>query len=157
MSLANIAVIGCGYIGSEAAHVWKNRGYYVTGTTRHSEHLGDISKVAQKGVLLKGNEEAEFAALIASNDAILVSVGADKPEDYDTAYRQIAHLFRHLALEMDLPRRLIYTSSASVYGDQHGRFVDEESDLLAQTEQGKILIETEHLYHSLTELGCPVG
>jgi nucleoside-diphosphate-sugar epimerase len=156
MTLANIAVIGCGYIGSEAAHIWKNRGLHVTATTRHSEKLDEIAKVAQKGILLKETAEKEFATLIASNDALLVTIGADQPEDYDTAYRQIAHLFRHLALEMDTPRRLIYTSSASIYGDHHGRFVDEESDLFAQTEQAKILLETEHLYHSLTELGWHV-
>jgi nucleoside-diphosphate-sugar epimerase len=153
MNLANIAVIGCGYIGSEAAHVWKNRGLHVTGTTRHSEHLEEIAKVAQKGVLMKGDAEAEFASLITANDVLLISIGADQPEDYDIAYRQTAHLFRHLALEMDIPRRLIYTGSTSVYGDHHGRFVDEESDLLAQTEQAKILAETERLYCSLTEFG----
>lgn len=156
MSPTNIAVIGCGYIGSEAAHIWKNRGLHVTGTTRHSEHLDEIAKVAQKGVLVKGDAEEDFATLIASNEALLVTIGADRPEDYDTAYRQVAHLFRHLALEMDIPRRLIYTSSTRVYGDHHGRFVDEESDLLSVSEQGKILIETEHLYHSLTELGWHV-
>jgi nucleoside-diphosphate-sugar epimerase len=156
MVLSNIAVIGCGYIGSEAAHIWKNRGLHVTGTTRHSEKLDELAKVCQKGILVKENSEEEFATLIASNEALLVTIGADRPEDYDTAYRQIAHLFRHLALEMDIPRRLIYTSSTGVYGDHHGRFVDEESDLLAQSEQAKILIETEHLYHSLTELGWHV-
>jgi len=156
MSPHNIAVIGCGYIGSEIAHIWKNRGLHVTGTTRHSSKLDELAKVCQKGVLVKGNAEEEFAALIAANDTLLISVGADTPEDYDSAYRQIAQLFRHLALETDLPRRLIYTSSGSVYGDHHGRFVDEESDLLAQSEHAKILIETERLYHSLSELGWHV-
>jgi len=156
MTHQNIAVIGCGYVGGEAAQIWRGRGHHVTGTTRHPERLNSIAQVAQKGVLLKGNNESEFASLIASNETLLLTIGADRPEDYDSAYRQTAQIFRHLALEMDAPRRLIYTSSAAVYGDHHGRFVDEESDLLSKTEQGKILIETEHLYHSLTELGWHV-
>ena len=51
--------------------------------------------------------------------------------------------FRHFALEMDLPRHLIYTSSTSVYGDHHGLWVDETSDLRGKNEQAKILIEAE--------------
>jgi len=156
MSSSNIAVIGCGYIGSEAAHLWKGRGFHITGTTRHSHRLDELTKICQKGVLIKNGAEEKFAELIASNEVLLITVGADKPEDYDLAYRQTALLFRHLALQMDLPRYLIYTSSGSVYGDHHGRFVDEESELLASTEPAKILIETERLYHSLTELGWQV-
>ena len=154
--LKDIAVIGCGYVGGEVAKIWQSRGLHVTGTTRTPARLEEISRVAQKGVLIKGNDEMEFASLISANDTLLITIGADSPEEYDIAYRQTAQLFRHLALEMDLPRRLIYTSSTSIYGDHYGRWVDEESDLLAQTEQSKILIETEQLYSSLTEFGWQV-
>lgn len=156
MSNKNVAVLGCGYVGSEVAKIWRNRGIHVTATTRHPDKLKDLAEVAQKGLLIKGNDPSEIASIIESNETILVSIGADRSEDYETAYRQTAQMFRNLALEMDAPRRLIYTSSASVYGDHHGRFVDEESALLSVTEHGKILIETERLYHSLTELGWHV-
>ena len=157
MNHMNIAVVGCGYVGGKTAEIWKERGIHVTGTTRRPERLQTISKYAQKSVLLKGNDEAEFASLIAANEVILISLGADRPEDYDSAYRHTAQTFRNLAIAMDYPpRRLIYTSSASVYGDQNGHFVDEDANLLSDSEQGKILIETERLYHSLTEFGWHV-
>jgi len=156
MSHMNVAVLGCGYVGSEAAKLWRDRGIHVTATTRRPERLKDLAEVAQKGLLLKGNDETDFASIITSNETILITIGADRPEDYDNAYRHTAQIFRNLAIEMDIPRRLIYTSSSSVYGNHQGRFVDEESDLLAQSEHGKILIETERLYHSLTELGWHV-
>jgi nucleoside-diphosphate-sugar epimerase len=152
----NVAVLGCGYIGSAVAKLWRARGIHVTGTTRRPDRLKSVVKVAQKGILLKGNDESDFAPIIEANEVILVTIGADRPEDYDSAYRHTAQVFRNLALEMDLPRRLIYTSSTSIYGDHHGRFVDEESDLLSKTDNGKILIETERIYHSLTELGWQV-
>ena len=69
-----------------------------------------LAKVAQKGVLLKGDEEEDFAPH-RHQRSILVTIGADSPEHYDSAYRHTAQIFRHLALEMDLPRHLIYTSS----------------------------------------------
>jgi nucleoside-diphosphate-sugar epimerase len=152
----NIAVIGCGYIGGLVAKIWKNRGFHVTGTTRHAERLKEVTQVAQKGVLLKASDKEGLETLIADNDVILVAIGADRPEDYDSAYRQTAQIFHDLALEIDQPKRLIYTSSASVYGDHNGMHVKESSSLLTETELGKILVETEHLYQSLTKLGWHV-
>lgn len=152
----NIAIIGCGYIGTEVALLWTKKGHHITATTRSPEKLDELSKAAQKSQILKGGDEQELIPLITNNDAILVSIAADGPEQYETAYLQTAQIFRHLALEMDLPRHLIYTSSTSVYGDHHGRWVDEESELLVKGEQGKILIESEKIYLSLQELGWHV-
>jgi nucleoside-diphosphate-sugar epimerase len=156
MTYKNIAVVGCGYVGSATALLWKNQGYRITATTRNPEKLKEISRCAQEGYLIKGNDPTEFASLISANDVLLISIGADRPEEYDNAYLQIAQIFRALALEMNLPRRLIYTGSTSVYGDHHGQWVDEESDLLTETQQGKILVETEQVYLSLEEIGWEV-
>lgn len=152
----NIAIIGCGYIGKAVAALWKQRGFHVTATTRTPERLHELAEVAQKSVILKGNDEREFIPLIAHNDAILITTAADSPEHYESAYLHTAQIFRHLALEMDKPCDLIYTSSTSVYGDHHGRWVDETSELLAKGDQAKILIEAEKTYASLEELGWNV-
>lgn len=149
----NIVIIGCGYIGSALAALWRKKGYTVTATTRTPEKLTDLSLVAQKTIVIKGNDEDELIPLIANNDLILVTIGADSSEHYESAYLNTAQIFRHLALEMDLPRRLIYTSSTSIYGDHHGQWVDETSPLLALSDQAKILIEAEKTYYSLSELG----
>lgn len=152
----NIAIIGCGYIGLEVASMWTRKGFHVTATTRSPERLHELSKVAQKSVILKGNDEDEFVPLIANNETILVTIAADSPEHYESAYLHTARIFRHLALEMDIPRDLIYISSTSVYGDHHGLWVDETSELLGKGDQARILIEAEKTYESLEELGWNV-
>lgn len=152
----NIVVVGCGYLGMEIAALWKKAGHFVTATTRHPEKLDTLAKVSQRAVVLKGNDEDEIALLITHNDLIVVTIGADSPELYESAYLNTAQVFRHLALEMDLPRHLIYTSSTSVYGDHNGHFVDEMSALNANNAQGKILIDTEKQYLQLAELGWHV-
>ncbi|MGB7977905.1 MAG: SDR family oxidoreductase [Chlamydiales bacterium] len=152
----NIAIIGCGYIGSEAALRWKKKGYTVTSTTRNPDRLEALAKVSQKSIVLKGNDEDEWVPLIADNDAIVVTVAADSPDQYESAYLNTSKIIRHLGLEMDLPRHLIYTSSTSVYGDAHGQWVDEHSELLNKSDQGKILIEAEKHYLSLQEVGWRV-
>ncbi len=149
----NTLVLGCGYLGTEVASLWKKQGHSVTATTRNPEHLDTLSRAAQKTLILKGNDEDELVPLIANNELILVSIAADSPEQYESAYLNTAKLFRHLALDMEMPRHLIYTSSTSVYGDYHGQWVDETSELKGSSDQAKILIETEKCYLSLQELG----
>ena len=148
-----ILIIGCGFIGSEAAALWKKKGYVVTATTRNPDRLDALSKVAQKSVILKGNDEDELIPLMADNDVIVVTVAADSPDHYESAYLNTSQIIRHLALDMDTPKQLIYTSSTSVYGDHHGQWVDETSELLSKSEQGKILIEAEKHYLSTEEVG----
>lgn len=152
----NVAIIGCGYLGSEVAKMWTKKGYRVTATTRHPERLPELSAVAQKNIILKGSDEEALALLIANNEEIVITIGADDIEHYESAYLNTATAFRHLALEKSLPRRLLYTSSTSVYGDHNGHWVDETSELRGKTDQAKVLIETERLYLSLAELGWSV-
>src|SRR6202012_1191932 len=87
---ANIAIVGCGYLGSESARIWTQKGNHVTATTRSHERLDELSKVAQKIVILKGNDEEELIPLIADNDVILVTTAADSLEHYESAYLHTA-------------------------------------------------------------------
>ncbi len=152
-----ILILGCGYIGSEVAAHWKKQGHYVTATTRNTAKLDLISKVAQKSIVLKGGDEDELIPLVQDNEVILITIAADNLQHYESAYRNTSQILRHLALEMELPRHLIYTSSTSVYGDHHGQWVDETSPLLAKSDQAKFLIEAEKNYLSLAEIGWHIA
>jgi nucleoside-diphosphate-sugar epimerase len=152
----NIVVIGCGYVGMEIASMCKKKGHLVTVTTRNPEKLSELSKISQKSVILKTDDEGELAQLIYDNEVIIVTLAADSPDHYESTYLHTAQLIRHIALETDRPRQLIYTSSTSVYGDHQGQWVDETSPLLAKSDQGQVLIETEKQYLSLAELGWMV-
>jgi nucleoside-diphosphate-sugar epimerase len=151
-----IAVFGAGYLGAEAAAFWTKHDHQVTVTTRHPEKLEKLSKIAEKSVVLKNKDEKEISHLLHANETLLVTISADKPDAYEEAYLQIAQMFRKIATQENLIRTLIYTSSTTVYGDHHGLWVDEASELHAKTEQGKLLIETERTYESLKELGWHV-
>lgn len=153
----NIAVIGCGYIGSAAAAFWTKRGHHVTATTRSPERLNELAKVSQKSLLIRGNDEDELVPLIANNEVLLITIAADSAEHYESAYLNTAKIFRHLALEMNMPRILIYTSSTSVYGDHHGLWVDETSELRPANNAAKILVDAEKTYLSLDALGWSVS
>lgn len=151
-----IVIIGCGYIGQEAAKIWKKKGEFVTATTRTPEKLDDLSKIATKTVIINNADEEALAPLVAENEVIVVTIAADSSEEYENAYLNSSKVLKNLALEKGMPKRIIYTSSTSVYGDHHGQWVDENSPLLAKKDQAKILIEAENNYLSLTELGWKV-
>lgn len=152
----NIAILGAGYLGKEVAALWTKRGYHVTATTRHPERLESLSHVAQKCVILKESNEEILSPLILDNDLLLITIAASGPDFYESAYLKTAQAIRNLAQENQSSRRVIYTSSTSVYGDHQGLWVDETSDLKGKTEQSKILIETEKLLLSLQEIGWHV-
>jgi len=151
-----IAIIGCGYIGSATAKLWIKRGYHLTATTRRQKNLTLLTQLVPKSLLLTGDDPAEFAPIIANNEIILVSAAASSQEVYEATYLNIAKIFHHLALEMNTPRRLIYISSTSVYGNHRGLWVDETSALYPITTNEKILVETEKVYLSLKEIGWTI-
>jgi nucleoside-diphosphate-sugar epimerase len=153
----NAAIIGCGYLGSKVALELKKRKVHVTATTRTPSRLEEIAQVAQKGALIPFSpDEKDFLPILEANDLILVSIAAGSMENYDSAYRITAQIFRQIAKKIG-PKKLFYTSSTSVYGDNAGKWVDETSERLANTEQGKILIEAEDTYLSLEEYGWQVS
>lgn len=152
----NIAILGAGYLGKKAAALWSKRNDHVTATTRHAERLPDLAHVAQKCIILKEANEESLMPLALDNDTLLVTIAAASPDNYESAYLHTAQAIRQIALRTKSIRRLIYTSSTSVYGDHHGLWVDETSELRAKSDKVKILIETEKTYESLQEIGWHV-
>lgn len=148
----NIGIIGCGYIGSFVAEEWIRKGHHITATTRSKERFIQLQDVAQKCVIFKDCTEEELFPLIRDNELLVVTIAPDRKEHYESAYLHTAELFHRLATKMKLPRRLIYVSSTSVYGDHQGLWVDETSTLQAHSETEKVLIQTENTYLSLKQL-----
>lgn len=143
----DILILGCGYIGTDVGAIWKKKGHHVTVTIQKLDQVDSFFRSAQKTVILKGTDPDEFIPLITSADLILV----EELNDLNTA-----KILRHLALETDLPRHLIFLSTIDVYGDHQGQWVDELSHLKASHEEAKQLIEIEKTYLSLQELGWPI-
>jgi nucleoside-diphosphate-sugar epimerase len=140
------------------ASLWTEQKIQVTATTRTPAKLSELAKIAQKGVLLKGDEPEELIPLVQDNETILVTVAADSPKHYESAYLKTAQHLRKVAYDLQKPRHLIYTSSASVYGDHQGLWVDEEVSLLGKGPNIEILIEAEKIYLSLaSQLGWTVS
>jgi len=153
--MLKIAIIGCGYVGKALASRWKSLGHHVTGTTRSFDKMGSILEHCQKAEVLHSDDTDKLTQIVNENDVIALTIAADNPEDYEKVYLKTAQNLKSCAKNIT-SKKLFYTSSTFVYGNHNGKWVDENSSLLNNTEPGKILIETEKTLASLQNMGWDV-
>lgn len=130
-----VLVIGCGFLGLNAAVYLRQKGHFVTGSTRSENKLLDLKKVLDRAILFTPHDP-EFWK---NQDAVLFCVAPDHSHQYEETYLKNAEL-----LLKAHPKHLIYTSSTSVYGEHEGKEVTEESPLYPANSQTKILQQTEN-------------
>lgn len=140
-----IAIIGCGYVGSALARHWVADERDVVATTTRPERLGEIEALGARAKLLTADQTDVMRELLSDREAVLLSVAAGRRHgDYRAVYLQAAQSLA--ASIIDTPvRRIIYTSSSSVYHQDDGGWVDEDSPTLPESENGKLLVETERV------------
>src|SRR5438105_679396 len=141
--MPRVLIAGCGYVGAASASLFAGAGWQVTGWTRSKESAeqilaSSISATAVDISDLKSTRQNSFEA-----DVVVHCAGAAQRNDQ--SYRQV---YRNgvANLAASFPRaRLIFTSSTSVYAQQDGSWVNEESPAEPLTEPGKILRQAENI------------
>ena len=126
---SNSAIIaGCGYTGRRVAAVWLARGIQVYAITRSASKADDLRRTGITPIQLN-LADATALPLLPDADVVLWSVGFDQTSGVPRQTVWIDGLRRILnALPTRLePRRIIYTSSTSVYGSGHGQDVNENT------------------------------
>ncbi|MCO6435761.1 MAG: SDR family oxidoreductase [Phycisphaerae bacterium] len=148
----NIAIIGCGYVGSALGKHLAAAGHDVLATTRSRDRLPDLSALGLRPAVLDVVDVAAMRSLLADRHAVFLTVAAGA---YDADYRAV-YLRAAQSLAEVLPdapvRRLIYTSSTSVYAQNDASWVDEDSPAEGAREGGKVLVEAEKVL-----LGIPAA
>lgn len=141
----NITIIGCGYLGTAIARYWKGQGFNVTATTTTPEREKELSALAQRVVVLQGNDLNGLKSVLQDQDTILLSVGAKNADAYQEAYLHTARTLVSALQEASSVRQVIYTGTYSVYGDKAGALVDESSPMTPANANGEILAQTENV------------
>ena len=146
----NMAIIGCGYVGSALADYWHQRGHIVTGTTTSTIRLSTLQPVTSRVALLSGNDLEAVQSLIQDQDTVVVSVApkgsrAVDSNIYAQTYLSTAKTLVKALNQAPGVKQLIYLSSCSVYGDRQGRWVDETTPVAALDPYSQILQEAEDI------------
>ncbi len=143
-----VLIIGCGYVGLPLGEHLVKAGHEVFGMRR------DIAGLDERGikpVRADITQPATLAPIAPNYDAVinLVSSTRGGPDEYRRVYLEGTANVLHW-LQKSPPRKYIYTSSTSVYGQTDGSWVTESSPTEPDSATSRILVETEKLLQT-----CP--
>lgn len=135
-----VLIAGCGYVGTVTADLFQKAGWTVEGWTRSGGVATEITvNCLQRAVDLSDREQVRAAP--GAFDLVIhsASTRGGNAEAYRGVYLEGA---RHL-LERFAGAAFVFVSSTSVYAQQGGEWVTEESAAQPEHETGRILRATE--------------
>ena len=145
MSAPFVMIVGCGDVGGRLARQLLARGWQVSGLRRSVEQL-------PAGVQPIAADLRELAIPDAwpaqSPDSLVYCVAASQHDEagYRQAYVEgLRHVLGWLGEREQRPRRILFVSSSSVYGQADGQWIDEGSVTEPQGYSGRVMLEAERL------------
>lgn len=137
-------ILGCGYVGRAIAHRWVSQGIEVTATTTTPARIDELAAIAHHAIVLRANDTVALRNALQDQATVLVSVGAPSRDAYEQTYRQTAQTLTSVLSETAV-KQVIYTGSCAVYGDQGGKWVDEETAIAPTSPNYEIMADTERI------------
>jgi len=141
-----VLIIGCGYVGTALGAELVRAQHEVFGVRRTAEGDAELSVAGIKLLVADVTKPAELAALPGPFDWVVNCVSSTHGgvEEYRAVYLEgTRNLIDWLATAP--PKKFVYTSSTSVYGQTDGSSVKETSPTEPVNETGRVLLETEKI------------
>lgn len=144
--MARALIAGCGFVGQATARLLRASGWEVTGVTHSEESAARLSTPELRVIACDISDASMVKSQLGAFENIdaladCVSSGRGGVEAYRKNYLQGA---RNL-LDIVRPQKFLFTSSTSVYAQNDGSEVTEESAAAPSRDTGMILRETEEL------------
>jgi nucleoside-diphosphate-sugar epimerase len=141
-----VLIVGCGYVGTPLGAELVKQGHEVFGLRRGARAEADFKTAGIMPLTADITKAEQLARLPAGYDWVVncVSASGGGGEEYREIYLQgTRNLIEWLGAAP--PKKFVYTSSTSVYGQNDGSLVKESSATEPAVETGKILVETEQV------------
>ncbi|RUR31180.1 SDR family oxidoreductase [Vreelandella nanhaiensis] len=139
-----VLIIGCGDIGITLGRELIAEGHRVVGVRRN---IAALKNTGIEPLKLDLNElEEAGASALPQADYVIYSVSADRFEEsaYQSAYPDgLKNVLSVMEQHDKPPRRVFFVSSTSVYGQQEGEEVNEDSPIGPTSFSGKLMYEAE--------------
>ena len=139
-------IIGCGYVGLPLGMELIRQGHEVFGLRRSASAQSELKAAGIKPLIADITRSETLSELPREFDWVVncVSSTGGDADDYRQVYLQgTRHLLEWLA--PNPPKKFVYASSTSVYGQTDGSQVKESSPTEPAAETAKALVETEKL------------
>lgn len=130
-------IFGCGYLGKHVASHWRQLGRRVLAVTRTARQLPAGVEPIVADIL---NPPALKS--LPAVDTVVYAVGFDRASGSTMRAVYVDGLANVLAA-LPPPKRFLYVSSSSVYGQTDGGWVDENSPTSPQEDSGRIVLNAE--------------
>ncbi|CAN5317125.1 SDR family oxidoreductase [soil metagenome] len=143
--MADVLIVGCGYLGRVAAKRWISQGNSVAALTRSKS-----AELATHGITtVNGNvlDQVSLKALPATK-TVLYAVGMDRTAGHSMREVYVEGL-KNVLTALPATNRLIYVSSTGVYGQAAGEWVDETAPSVPLEASGQVVLEAETLLKSI--------
>jgi nucleoside-diphosphate-sugar epimerase len=138
-----IWILGCGAVGTALGLHLAAQGHEVWGVRRDAARipapLHGLSADLVTGAGLERLPDAVEAVFFTASAG-----GGSEAEYRDVYVRGLGRLIARLRASGEQPRRVLFTSSTAVYGEEGGAWVDEDSECAPGSFNGRLLLEAEH-------------
>ncbi|QLL13304.1 SDR family oxidoreductase [Pseudomonas chlororaphis] len=145
MSAPSVLIAGCGDVGSRLAKQLLAENWQVYGLRRTVSQLPE-AVIGVAGDLF--SEQCPAAWPTAPLDYLVYSAAATEHDEagYRAAYVEgLTHVLGWLKQNGQSPKRLLFVSSSSVYGQKDGEWIDEASPAQADSYSGRLMLEAEQV------------
>jgi nucleoside-diphosphate-sugar epimerase len=130
-------ILGCGYLGARVASLWRQQNRHVFAATRNPGNLPpDVDPI-----LCDVLQPASLRTL-PQVETVLYAIGFDRTSGASMHAVYVDGLTNALT-HLPAPKRFLYISSSSVYGQTDGGWVDESSPTEPQEMSGQVVLEAE--------------
>jgi nucleoside-diphosphate-sugar epimerase len=156
-----ISIVGLGWLGMPLAQRLRGQGFVVRGskTTMEGVQAARLSGIAAYQLQLTPEPEGERAALqeLLSSELLIITLPASRTVTTTNDYLQAIQILVDSAMAYGQLRRIIFTSSTSVYGDSAGAGVcTEATPPNPVTSAGKTVLQVEQWLHALPGMAVDI-
>ena len=141
-----VLIVGCGYVGLPLGAELVKQGHEVIGVRRAQDAEAELKAAGIQPRVADITKPEDLAKLPAPFDWVVNAVSSSKGgvEEYRQVYLNgTRNLIEWLTPAP--PKKFVYTSSTSVYGQTDGALVKETSSTGPASETGKVLVAAEKL------------
>ena len=141
-----VLIVGCGYVGLPLGAELVRLGHEVYGARRSAGSEAERAATGIKPLVADISRPEDLEKLPAPFDWVVNTISSTKGgvEEYRQVYLDgTRHLIEWLSAAP--PKRFVYTSSTSVYGQTDGSIIKETSPAEPASETSRILVETEKI------------
>ena len=141
-----VLIVGCGYVGLPLGIELVRLGHEVCGLRRTAENDAELKAAGIQPLVADVTRATDLAALPGPFDWVVNCVSSTRGgvEEYREVYLSgTRNLLEWLGAAP--PKKFVYTSSTSVYGQTDSSMVKETSPTEPASETSRVLVETEKL------------